>query len=88
MEDGKNYLLGDDELGSVTGGTDTSVGGVMLIGPYYADSYGNREQTRTIGWGGLTVGRILQDRPAPVEIRRSGTTIGWAPRESVIIPGA
>jgi hypothetical protein len=57
---------------------------VELIGPVFGDSYGIHEQhTRSIGWDGLIVGKIIPDRPAGFRIDRNGTPIAWAPATSL-----
>lgn len=87
--------LSDDELGAVcaAGESDGSTGesgfttgaAIDLIGEYAADSYGGGGgNSRAIGWDGLALGRVFTDgRSCPYEIKKDGTTIGWAPLGSI-----
>ena len=84
-ENERNKVLTDEEQEAVIGGNDGG-NSVLLIGPYYGDSYGGGgKHTAAVGWSRLTIGRIFSDRAAPVEIKHDGVTIGWAPWSSVSI---
>jgi hypothetical protein len=61
---------------------------VELIGPYWrsSDKTGG-PNTLACGWPGLTIGRILQGKPAPYRIDDNEGAIGWAPASSLRYTG-
>ena len=82
--------LSDDDLSLVNAAGEPEIGAynrpIILSGIYYSDSYGNVMQKTAIGRPCLTLGMVYTDgRAAPCEIRCNGTTIGWAPWDSITL---